>query len=53
MTVLGLPTAALLFIAGIVVIIAATVLHWVLVIIGVILIVAAIYLLITGNLGPF
>jgi hypothetical protein len=50
---LGLPIAVLLILAGIVVIIAASVIHWLLVVLGIVIIAVGVYFLVTGGVGPF
>jgi NADH:ubiquinone oxidoreductase subunit 6 (subunit J) len=49
---LGLPLAVLLILAGIVVIIAASIVHWLLVILGIVIIAVGVYFLVTGGAGP-
>jgi|HubBroStandDraft_1064217.scaffolds.fasta_scaffold31026_1 hypothetical protein len=48
----GLSLAVMLVIVGIVVLVAATVIHWILLIVGVAIIGFGLYLLLTGGLGP-
>jgi hypothetical protein len=48
----GLPLALLLIAAGVVVLFAATVIHWLLVILGAVVIAVGLYFLLTGGLGP-
>jgi hypothetical protein len=50
--VFGLSLAALLIIAGVVVLVAAAVIHWILIVIGLGIIAVALYFLFTGGFGP-
>jgi hypothetical protein len=48
----SLPLALLLVLGGVVVILAATVIHWLLVVVGLVAIAIGIYLFFFGSLGP-
>jgi hypothetical protein len=47
----GFPVAALILILGVIVLLAAWVLHWLMIILGLILVVVGLYFLFTGGLG--
>ncbi|MGC2034293.1 MAG: hypothetical protein WA761_02470 [Thermoplasmata archaeon] len=48
---LGAPLAIVLIIFGIIVLVAAAIIHWLLLILGVVLIAVGLYFVLTGGLG--